>query len=96
MSAYLVGDKAQSSKENRCKKQNNTDSKRLEQELERIQKQQQIWLKEQSFETRKLKLKINNQQKTKKGSVSLPSSPFAQRTFSFDGKTPNKRKQTIS
>lgn len=95
MSCYLVGDKTISAKEDRCTLQNNTDSRRLELELERIKRQQEIWLKEMSVEQRRLKLKLSAQPKRKTCSVSLPTSPVTKRTFSLEGKAPS-RKQTFS
>lgn len=93
----MVTDKAKIRKEDKCTKQNNAGSKRLEYELDRIKKQQEIWLKEQSAEKRKLKQTISNSREKRTSCVSLPSKPLQRKSFSFEAKAaPRIRKKIIS
>ena len=79
------------------KRQNNMSSRKLELELERLQKEKQIWLKEQEFEHKKLKATFENQlMKKKMRSLSSPNISGNERPFASFYRTPQfARKQTF-
>ena len=71
--------------------------RKLELELERLQKEKQIWLKEQEFEHKKLKATFENQlMKRKMRSLSSPNISANERPFVSFCRTPQlQRKQTF-
>ena len=81
MNGYSISDVPQSVGEDRSTKQNKNFDRKLEQELGRLERQQQIWLKEQSFEARKL-VKMNIRRK-KSSSSEPPRSPTTLRQVSM-------------
>ena len=99
-SPNLNSDRSNSAKEDWCKRENSMTSRKLKEELERIQKQQKIWLKDQEFERRKFKSMLENRnlmrQQSKMRTLSLPNVSTNGRLFtSFYRKPPITRTGTL-
>jgi len=96
-SSSVSTDKFKPAEVDRCKRENSMNSKMLEKELQSIQRQQQIWLKQQAAEAKKYKSKLDSPQKAKRRTLSLPSNSTNERLFSTSlyKRSQIKRKDTI-